>query len=68
MAFETLTEPTYLEPQEPDILAKFIINADDLSTQDPKCKVKFMRYKMQIFKYGPELDKWSKNVKNWKNN
>ena len=27
-----------------------------------------MRYKMQIQKYGPELDEWSKNVKNWKNN
>ena len=23
---------------------------------------------MQISKYGRELDKWSKNVKNWKNN
>eukprot|EP00957_Ditylum_brightwellii_P087862 6690941-Ditylum_brightwellii.AAC.1 len=23
---------------------------------------------MQISKYGREIDKWSKNVKNWKNN
>ena len=27
-----------------------------------------MRYNMQISKYGRELDEWSKNVKNWKNN
>jgi hypothetical protein len=46
MAFETLTEPTYLEPWEPDIPAKFIVNADDVSTQDPKYEVKLMRYKM----------------------
>eukprot|EP00957_Ditylum_brightwellii_P108128 8249098-Ditylum_brightwellii.AAC.1 len=38
MAFKTLTEPTYLEPQEPDIPAKFIINTDGVSTQDPKYK------------------------------
>eukprot|EP00957_Ditylum_brightwellii_P157646 11998873-Ditylum_brightwellii.AAC.1 len=68
MAFETLVEPTYLEPREPDIPAKFIVNTDDVSTQDTKYKVKLMRYKMQISKYGCELDKWSKNVKNWKNN
>ena len=29
MAFETLTEPLYLEPREPDIPAKFVIGADD---------------------------------------
>eukprot|EP00957_Ditylum_brightwellii_P028299 2137675-Ditylum_brightwellii.AAC.1 len=68
MAFETLTEPTYLEPREPDIPAKFIINADDASTQDSKYEVKLMCCKMQISKYGCELNKWSKNVKNWKNN
>eukprot|EP00957_Ditylum_brightwellii_P177278 13504853-Ditylum_brightwellii.AAC.1 len=68
MVFETLTEPNYLEPQEPDIHAKFIVDADDVSRQDPKYKVKLMCYKMQISKYGRELDKWSKNVKNWKNN
>eukprot|EP00957_Ditylum_brightwellii_P152857 11634809-Ditylum_brightwellii.AAC.1 len=68
MTFETLTERTYLEPWEPDIPAKFIIDADDMSTQDPKYEVKSMRYKMQIFKYGRELDEWLKNVKNRKNN
>eukprot|EP00957_Ditylum_brightwellii_P010248 774991-Ditylum_brightwellii.AAC.1 len=68
MAFETLTEPTYPEPQEPDIPAKFIVNVDNISTQDPKYKEKLMHYKMQISKYGCEIDKWSKNVKNWKNN
>eukprot|EP00957_Ditylum_brightwellii_P054402 4121914-Ditylum_brightwellii.AAC.1 len=31
MAFETLTEPTYLDPQEPDIPVKFIIDTDDWS-------------------------------------
>eukprot|EP00957_Ditylum_brightwellii_P018412 1385608-Ditylum_brightwellii.AAC.1 len=68
MAFKTLTEPTYPEPQEPDIPAKFIINADNVSTQDPEYKVRLMRYKMQISKYGSEINEWSKNVKNWKNN
>eukprot|EP00957_Ditylum_brightwellii_P132008 10065447-Ditylum_brightwellii.AAC.1 len=38
MAFETLTEPTYLEPQEPDIPVKFIVNTDGASTQDPEYK------------------------------
>eukprot|EP00957_Ditylum_brightwellii_P157647 11998874-Ditylum_brightwellii.AAC.1 len=68
MAFETLAEPTYLEPREPDIPAKFIVDTDDVSTQDPKYKVKLMHYKMRISKYGRELDEWSKNIKNWKNN
>eukprot|EP00957_Ditylum_brightwellii_P080824 6148171-Ditylum_brightwellii.AAC.1 len=68
MAFETLTEPTYLETREPDIPVKFIVDADGMSTQDPEYEVKLMHHKMQISKYGYELDKWSKNVKNWKNN
>eukprot|EP00957_Ditylum_brightwellii_P025946 1962153-Ditylum_brightwellii.AAC.1 len=68
MAFKTLTEPTYPELQEPDISAKFIVNTDNVSTQDPEYEVKLMRYKMQIFKYGCEIDEWSKNIKNWKNN
>eukprot|EP00957_Ditylum_brightwellii_P107845 8226877-Ditylum_brightwellii.AAC.1 len=38
VAFETLTKPTYLEPQEPDIPVKFIADADDVSTQDPEYK------------------------------
>eukprot|EP00957_Ditylum_brightwellii_P091062 6932813-Ditylum_brightwellii.AAC.1 len=68
MAFETFTEPTYPEPQEPDIPAKFIVDTDDVSTQDPKYEVKLMCYKMRISKYGHEIDEWSKNEKNWKNN
>ena len=68
IAFKTLTEPLYLEPQEPDIPAKFVIGADDKSKEDPEYEVKLLRYKMQISKYGRDLDEWSKNVKNWKNN
>eukprot|EP00957_Ditylum_brightwellii_P180870 13779802-Ditylum_brightwellii.AAC.1 len=64
MAFETLTEPTYPEPQEPDIPAKFIVDAVNVSTQDPEYKVKLMHYKMQISKFSREINKWSKNVKN----
>ena len=56
MAFETLTESSYLEPREPDISVKFIVGADDVSTQDSEYEVKLMRYKMQISKYGRELD------------
>jgi len=68
MAFESLTEPLYLEPQEPDIPAKFVIGADDKSKEDPEYEVKLLRYKMQISKYGRDLDEWSKHVKNWTNN
>ena len=68
MAFESLAEPSYLEPWEPDILVKFVIGADDKSKEDPEYEVKLLRYKMQISKYGRDLDEWSKNVKNWKNN
>ena len=64
MASETLTEPLYLEPREPDIPAKFVIGADDKSKEDPEYKVKLLHYKMQISKYGRDLDEWSKNVKN----
>jgi hypothetical protein len=65
---QSLTEPSYIEPREPDIHVKFIIGAANKSKEDPEYKVKLMRYKMQISKYGHELDEWSKNVKNWKNN
>ena len=65
MAFETLTEPSYLERREPDIPAKFITNADggNKKEEDPEYEVKLLRYKMQISKYGRDLDEWSKNVK-----
>jgi hypothetical protein len=58
MAFETLTEPSYIEPWEPDIPVKFVIGADDKSKEDSEYEVKLMRYKMQISKYGRELDEW----------
>jgi len=64
MAFKTLTMPLYLEPREPDIPVKFVIGADDKSKEDPEYEVKLLRYKMQISKYGRDLDEWSKNVKN----
>ena len=60
MSFETLIEPSYLEPREPDIPIKFIGGKDDVSTVGPEYEVKLMRYKMQISKYGRELDEWSK--------
>eukprot|EP00957_Ditylum_brightwellii_P207759 15354420-Ditylum_brightwellii.AAC.1 len=63
MAFETLTELTYLEPWEPDIPVKFIVDVDGVSTQDPECKLKLMLYKMQISKYGHELDRLSKMLR-----
>ena len=58
MAFETLTEPSYLETWEPDIHVKCIGGRDDVSTQDPEYEVKLMHYMMQISKYGCELDEW----------
>ena len=58
MAFVTLTEPSYLEPHEPDIPTKFIVGNDDVSTIDPEYEVKLTRYKMQISKYGREHDEW----------
>ena len=64
-AFETLTQPSYDEPEEPDIPERFISGTSDA---DPAYEVNLMRYKMQISKYARNHDKWTKNVKNWKNN
>ena len=68
MAFDTITEPSYIEPREPDIPVKFDIGVDNKSEEDPEYEVKLLCYKMQISKYGRKLDEWSKNVKNWENN
>ena len=67
MAFETLTEPSYDEPEELDIPVKVII-VDKVKTEDPEYEVKLLRSKMKISKYGCNHDEWSKRVKNWKNN
>ena len=47
MVFETLTEPSYDEPEELDIPVKVII-VDKVKTEDPEYEVKLLRYKMQI--------------------
>ena len=45
MAFKTLIELSYLEPQEPDIHV-MIIGKGDIRTEDPEYNVKSMHYKM----------------------
>ena len=41
MAFETLTEPSYDEPKEPDIPVKVIVDGET-KTEDPEYEVKLM--------------------------
>ena len=67
-AFETLTQPVYDEPAEPDIPERYIAADGGKSKEDPAYKVKLMRYKMLISKYSRNHDEWTKRVKNWKNN
>ena len=67
-AFETLTQPVYNEPAEPDIPERYITADGGKSKEDPAYEVKLMRYKMKISKYARNNDEWNKSVKNWKNN
>ena len=66
--FETLTQPVYNEPAEPDIPERYIAADGGKSEEDPAYEVKLMRYKIQISKYARNHDVWTKSVKNWKNN
>ena len=67
-AFETLTQPVYDEPAEPDIPERYIAVDGGKSEEEPAYEVKLMRYKIQISKYARNRDEWTKSVKNWKNN
>ena len=67
-AFETLTQPVYDEPAEPDIPKRYIAADSSKSEEDPAYEVKLMRYKMQISKYARNHDECTKSVKNWENN
>ena len=67
-AFETLTQPVYDEPEEPDIPERYIAADGGKSEEDLAYEVKLMIYKMQISKYARNHDEWTKSVKNWKNN
>ena len=65
MTFETLTEPSYNEPEKLDIPERCITTTVGKEyTEDPVYKVKLMRYKMQISKYDCSHNEWSKNKKN----
>ena len=68
MAFESLTEPSYHEPDEPEFSLKMMVGVDGEKVEDPEYEAKLMRYRMLVQKYARCDDEYSKLVKNWKNN
>ena len=46
VAFDTLIEPSYDEPEEPDFPLKMMVGDDGKSKEDPEYKAKLMRYRM----------------------
>ena len=42
MAFETLTEPSYDEPEEPDFPLKMMDGVGDTKTEDPEYEIKLI--------------------------
>ena len=61
MAFETLTEPHYDEPAEPEP-PKRVAGEDAVDLE-----LKVITYKMAATKNAKANDDWSKCLKNWKN-
>ena len=68
MTFESLTEPSYDEPEEPDFPLKMMDGIGDKKVEDPEYEVKLIRYRIRAQKYARCDDEYSKLVKNWKNN
>ena len=68
VAFDTLIEPLYDEPEEPDFPLKMMVDADGKSKEDPEYKAKLMRYRILVTKYSRCDDEYNKLVKSWKNN
>ena len=51
MAFESLTEPSYDEPEEPDFPLKIMDGTGDKKKEDPEYEVKLIRYRIHATKY-----------------
>ena len=65
--FDTLTEPSYDEPEELEFPLKTMDVCDE-KVEDPEYETKLMQYRMRIQKYARYDDKYFKSIKNWKNN
>ena len=51
VAFDTLIEPSYDEPEEPDFPLKMVLGDDGKTkTEDPEYEAKLMRYRMLVQK------------------
>ena len=50
VAFDTLIEPSYNEPEEPDFPLKMMVDDDGKSKEDPEYEAKLMRYRMRVIK------------------
>ena len=68
MSFDTLTEPSYHEPKEPEFALKMMDGGGDQKVEDPEYEVKLISYRIRAQKYACCDDEYSKLVKNWKNN
>ena len=68
MAFESLTEPSYNEPEEPDFPQKMMDGVGDKKVEDPEYEVKLIWYRIPTTKYARCDNEYAKLVKNWKNN
>ena len=51
MAFDTLKEPSYREPEEPEFPLKMIDGVGDQKVEDPEYEVKLIQYRIRAQKY-----------------
>ena len=68
MSFDTLTEPSYHQPEEPEFPLKMMDGVGDQKVEDPEYEVKLIQYRIRAQKYVHCNDEYSKLVKSWKNN
>ena len=68
IAFDTLTEPSYHEPEEPEFPLKMMDGDGDQKVEDPEYEAKLIRYRVLCSKYARCDDEYAKLVKSWKNN
>ena len=68
VAFDTLIEPSYDEPDEPEFLLKMMADVDGKKVEDPEYEAKLMWYRMLVTKYARCDNEYNKLVKSWKNN
>ena len=68
ISFETLTELSYHELEEPEFPLQMMDGIGDQKVEDPEYEVKLIQYRIRAQKYARCDDEYSKLVKNWKNN